>query len=38
MDQLWNNHDATIDKYVEAGLEEADVQSGGTFDWEVSPD
>jgi ABC-type multidrug transport system fused ATPase/permease subunit len=37
MNQLRNNHNATIDKYAEAGLEEEEVQSGGTFDWEVSP-
>jgi hypothetical protein len=37
MDQLWNNHNATIDKYAEARLEEGDVQGGGTIDWEVSP-
>lgn len=37
MDQLWNNHNATIDKFANAGLEGEGVQSGGTIDWEVSP-
>ena len=37
MDQLWNNHNATIDKFAKAGLEGEGVQSGGTIDWELSP-